>query len=269
MRLSFLPLLACVAAPVLAAPKAQPVDYKQDTVALQGILVTDPAAGAGAAKGKRPGVVLFTDWMGVSESAQAKAAQVAKLGYVVFVADVYGKGKKPKDNKEAGAMAAVYKSDRNLMRQRAQAGLAQLKAAPGVDTTRLGAMGYCFGGTVALELARSGADLDGAASIHGNLDTPDPAMARNIKGSILVLHGAADPYVPAQQLKNFQDEMHGSKVDWRMVSYGGAVHSFTKPEAGNDPSQGQAYDPKADARSSEELKDFFAEIFGTSQVARK
>lgn len=246
-----------------AAAKSQPVEYRDDTLTLQGILVSDPAKG-----GKRPGIVLFPDWMGVSEFAKAKAEGFAKQGYVVLVADVFGKGKRPSNDKEAAAMAGIYKSDRPLMRKRAEAGLAQLKSTAGVDTTRLAAMGYCFGGTVALELARTGADLDGTASVHGNLDTPDPAMAKNIKGQVLVLHGAADPYVPAQQVQNFQDEMNKAGVDWYMEAFGGAVHAFTKPEAGNDPSKGQAYHTKADARASKALKDFYAEIFA-AQVSKK
>ena len=253
--------IAAFASAAPAAPKGRTVAYQLDSVALEGILV-------GAGKGKRPGVVLFTDWLGVTESARAQAEKVAKMGYVVFVADIYGKGNNPKASKEAGPLAGSFKSNRPLMRQRAQAGLAQLKAVPGVDTTRLGAMGFCFGGTVALELARTGADLDGTVSIHGNLDTPDPTQARNIKGSVLVLHGADDPFVPAQQVQNFQDEMRTAKVDWHMVSYGGAVHAFTKPEAGNDPTQGQAYDPKAAERAFEALRDFYAEVLGV-RMARK
>ncbi len=260
MRFAILPMLAllplAIQPSVQAAAKAQPVEYKEDTVSLQGTLVSDPAT-----KARKPGIVLFPDWMGVSDYSRKKAEEIAKLGYVVLVADVYGKGKTPTNEKEAAAFAGIYKSDRALMRKRAQAGLTRLKAAPGVDTSRLAAMGYCFGGTVALELGRSGADLDGIASVHGNLDTPDPSLAKNIKGSVLVLHGAADPFVPPEQVKNFQDEMTNAGVDWYMESFGGAVHSFTKPEAGSDPSKGQAYNPKADARASEALKDFYAGIF--------
>lgn len=246
-----------------AAPKVQAVEYKQDTVSLQGALVTEAGGGK-----KRPGIVLFPDWKGVTDWAKGQAGKMAAMGYVVFVGDIFGKGINPRDDKEAGALAGQYKSDRPLMRKRAEAALARLKASPGVDTTRIGAMGFCFGGTVALELARTGADLDATASVHGNLDTPDPSLARNIKGSVLVLHGADDPYVPADQVRNFQEEMRAAKVDWYMTSFGGAVHAFTKPEAGNDPSKGQAYDAKADARAFEELKDFFGAGFGAA-VARK
>lgn len=264
-------LLAALAAfPASAAPKARTVEYTQDTVTLQGVLVADPAGGKAGAGGKvgRPGILLFSDWMGVSDEARSKAESIARLGYVVLVADIYGKGKNPKDQKEAGALAGIYKSDRALMRQRAEAGLRQLLAEPGVDTTRLAAMGYCFGGTVALELARTGAPLDGVVSVHGNLDTPDPAMAKNIKGRVLVLHGADDPFVPPEQVRNFQDEMRGAGADWSMVYYGGAVHSFTNPKAGNDPSKGAAYNAAADARASEALKGFYADVFGAKAVRK-
>lgn len=263
MRLASLFLSTLLLAAAHGAAKTSTVEYKQDTVALQGLLVTDAAG-----KGKRPGIVLFSDWMGVTDYARSKAEQVARMGYVVFVADIYGKGRNPRDDKEAGAIAAIYKSDRVLMRQRAEAGLAQLRSAAGVDTTRLAAMGFCFGGTVALELARTGADLDGVASVHGNLDTPNRELAANIKGAVLVLHGADDPYVPAEQVRNFQDEMRSAGVDWSMIYFGGAVHSFTKPAAGNDPAKGQAYNPKVEARSLAALKEFYREIFA-SRTARK
>lgn len=258
---SILPALALAIAlggfaRVQGAVTAKPVEYKDDTVSLAGILVSDPAA-----KGRRPGIVLFSDWMGVGEVARKNAEKIAALGYAVLVADVYGKGNNPADAKAAAAASAKYKSDRPLMRKRAAAGLARLKQDPGVDTTRLAAMGYCFGGTVALELARTGAALRGAVSVHGNLDTPDPSMAKAIQGTVLVLHGADDPYVPAEQVRNFQDEMRKAGTDWYMIAFGKAVHSFTKPEAGGDPSAGQAYDAKADARSFEAMKDFYAEVF--------
>lgn len=263
MRLAMVFTSALLLSVAHSAAKSKSVEYKLDTVSLEGFLVTE-----GGSKGKKPGVVLFSDWMGVTDYARAKAEQVAKMGYVVFIADIYGKGKNPKDDKEAGAIAAIYKSDRALMRSRAAAGLAQLKLAPGVDTNRLAAMGFCFGGTVALELARSGANLVGTASVHGNLDTPNREMAKNIKGTILALHGADDPFVPAEQVRNFQDEMRSAGADWYMIYFGSAVHAFTKPEAGNDPSKGQAYNPKAEARAFVALRDFYQEVFA-AKTARK
>ena len=239
-----------------AAVQSKTVEYRQDTTALEGVLVSDASA-----KGKRPGILLVGDWMGVSDFARKQAEKVAQLGYVVLVADIYGKGVRPKDQKEAGTQAGIYRANRELMRARARAGLEQLLKSPGVDAGRTAAMGYCFGGGVVLELARSGADLDGVASFHGNLDTPHPEDARNIKGQVAVFHGADDPNVPAEQVAAFADEMRKAGVDWRLTKYGGAVHSFTNPQAGNDPSKGNAYNAKADRRSWEAMKDFYQEIF--------
>jgi dienelactone hydrolase len=122
-------------------------------------------------------------------------------------------------------------------------------------------MGYCFGGTTALELARGGADLVGVVSFHGDLDTPKPEDAKNIKGKVLALHGADDPFVPAAVVAKFEEEMRKAKVDWELVKYGNAVHTFTNPDAGNDNSKGAAYNAEADARSWQAMKDFFGEVF--------
>jgi dienelactone hydrolase len=127
-------------------------------------------------------------------------------------------------------------------------------------------MGYCFGGGVALELARSGADISGVVSFHGNLDTPDPLDAQNIKAKVLVCHGANDPYVKSEQVLAFQDEMRAAHVDWQMIIYGNAVHSFTNPDSGNDPSAGAAYNEKADRRSWQAMRIFFNEIFSLTQI---
>jgi dienelactone hydrolase len=252
--------LAAVPASAKTAPvrniKAEPVSYKQDTTALEGLLVYDASA-----KGKQPGIVLGPDWMGVTDVAKQYAEKAAKLGYVVLVADIYGKNVRPKDMQEAGAVSDIYKKDRNLMQARARAAYDQLRASARVDTSRLAAMGYCFGGGVALELARSGADLNGVVTFHGNLDTPHPEQAKSIKGPVLVNHGADDPFVPADQVKAFEAEMRAGGVDWRLIQYGGAVHGFTNPYGGNDNSKGFAYNAKADNRSWQATVDFFGEIF--------
>lgn len=212
-------------------------------------------------EGLRPGVLIIHDWMGVGPYVRARAGQLAALGYVVLAADMYGKDVRPADAKEAAREAGKYRADRKLMRERAAAGLAALKQVPGVDPARVAVMGYCFGGGVALELARSGADLAGAASFHGNLDTPDAADARNIKGKIIVFHGADDPYVSSASVSALETEMRAAGVDWQLLVYGGAVHSFTNPGAGSDPAKGSAYNAAADRRSWAALQDFLAEIF--------
>jgi dienelactone hydrolase len=251
-------VLVCVlaAGTVQAAVRSQDVEYRHGDVVLQGYLAWDDAV-----TGTRPGVVVVHQWMGLTDYEKGRARQLAELGYVAFAVDMYGKGVRAKNAQEAGALAATYRNDRALMRARARAGLDALMASELCDKGRVAAMGYCFGGTVALELARSGAPLAGTVSFHGGLDTPNPDDARNIHGAVLALHGADDPFESAEQVRAFQEEMRNAKVDWQMNIYGGAVHAFTDPSAGNDPSRGAAYNEKADKRSWEAMRAFFAEVF--------
>jgi len=192
--------------------------------------------------------------------AQSRAQKLAAMGYVAFAIDMYGKNIRPKTPQEAGAQAGIYKQDRALMRARALAGLDVLRNNPLCEPKRITAIGYCFGGTVVLEIARSGADVAGVVSFHGGLDTPTPADAKNIKCKVLVLHGGDDPHVPAKDVAAFEEEMRAGGVDWQLVVYGGAVHGFTNPAAGNDKSKGVAYNAEADRRSWEAMKAFFGEI---------
>jgi len=237
-----------------AEVKAEVVEYRHGDVVLEGYLAYDDAF-----PGKRPGVLVVHEWMGHNPYVRKRADQLAGLGYVAFALDMYGKGVRAKDAKEAAALAGKYKGDRPLMRARAGAGLDVLRKQARVDPSRLAAIGYCFGGTTALELARGGADLVSVVAFHGGLDTPTPGDARNIKGKVLALHGGDDPFVPMKQVEEFQEEMRKGGVDWQFVSYGGAVHSFTNPEAGSDNSKGAAYNERADRRSWEAMKAFFAE----------
>jgi dienelactone hydrolase len=241
----------------LAALKTQVVEYKQGNTVLEGYLAYDDAVTT-----RRPGVMVVHEWTGVGDYVKKRTEQLAQMGYVAFAADIYGKGIRPTNPKEAGAQAGIYRSNRQLMRDRAQAGLAVLQNHPRVEANRIAAIGYCFGGGVVLELARSGAPVAGVVSFHGNLDTPNPADAKNIKGKVLVLHGAIDPLVPPSQVAAFEKEMNEANVDWQLISYGGAVHSFTIPGVGNDKSKGVAYDAVADRRSFAAMKQFFDEIFG-------
>ena len=231
------------------------VEYKQGETTLEGYLAYDETV-----KGTRPGVLVVHDWMGCDSYAKTRADQLARLGYVAFAADIYGKGVRPKNSQEAGAQAAKYKGDRPVLRARVNAALDVLKKQPQCDPKRVAAVGYCFGGTTVLELARSGADIAGAVTFHGGLDTPT-RDAKNIKCKILLCHGADDPYVPAADVAALQDEFRRAGVDWQMIYYSGAVHSFTRPDAGNDNSKGAAYNERADQRSWEAMKAFFAEIF--------
>jgi dienelactone hydrolase len=253
---AMLAVMAAAATTASAALRSQAVEYRQGDTVLEGYVAWDDSV-----QGKRPGVLVVHDWMGAGPFGNGKCDQLAKLGYVAFAADIYGKGVRPANAQEAGQEAGKYKKDRALLRARAAAALQALRANPLVDPKRVAAIGFCFGGTTVVELARSGADLAGIVSFHGGLDSPAPADGKNIKGKVLALHGADDPFVPAADLAAFEDEMRKSGVDWQLVKYGGAVHSFTNPAAGSDNSKGAAYNERADKRSWAALQAFFAEIF--------
>jgi dienelactone hydrolase len=234
----------------------KPLEYQQGDVKLDGLAVYDDSL-----KENRPGVLVVHQWLGPTEYEKGRARQLAELGYVAFVADIYGKDVRPKDQKEAAEQAGKYHADRAALRARATAALEALKRQPMVDQNRVAAIGYCFGGGAVLELARSGADLSGVVSFHGNLDTPNPADAKNIKTKLLVLHGADDPFVKPDQVEAFKKEMDDAKVTYEFIAYPGAVHAFTQKAAGDDPSKGAAYNAKADAESWSKMKEFFARIF--------
>jgi dienelactone hydrolase len=257
----YLAFLMLIAMTFAGAAKAQnihteTVEYKQGTVTLEGYLAYDQSI-----QGKRPGIIIVHEWNGLGDYVKRRAEQLASLGYVAFAIDIYGKGIRPKTMEESSAQATIYRNDRALMRARALAGLEQLKSYKFVDPTKIAAIGYCFGGGVVLEMARAGDDLAGVVSFHGTLDTPNRADAKNIKGKVLVLQGASDPFVKRDQVEAFQDEMAGAGVDWQMVSYGGAVHGFTNPDNGLNASKGLAYNHEADMRSWDEMIRFFDELF--------
>lgn len=209
----------------------------------------------------RPGLVMAPNWMGVSEGAERIAQAVASQGYVVLLADLYGQGTRPANGDEALAAMLPLKNDRNLLRTRMNEALKQLQAQKhaNVDTHNLAAFGFCFGGACALDLARTGAPLKATVSFHGTLDAPDPSEARNIQGAVLVLHGEADPLVPKEQLPAFVSEMNAAGIDWQLVSYGGAYHSFTDPEA-NNPGK-QMFNKKVSDRAFQAMHNLLNEVF--------
>jgi dienelactone hydrolase len=255
---NIIPLLLALAGTVSVHAKimTQTIEYKQGDATLEGYLAYDDAL-----SGPRPGVLVVHQWLGLTDYEKGRAEQLAGLGYVAFCADIYGKGVRPKDTKEAGVEATKYKSNRQLLRARVNAGLDELKQNPLVDKSRVGAIGYCFGGTTVIELARSGAELNGIVSFHGGLDSPTPADGKNIKCKVLICHGADDPFTTPANLAAFEDEMRQANVDWVLIKFGGAVHSFTQPMAGNDNSKGAAYNERADRRSWAAMKMFFADVF--------
>lgn len=255
--LTSLVLAATLVTGAHAALVEKAVTYQQGGATLEGFHVYDDAVA-----GKRPAVLVIHQWTGLTENEKRRSCMLAGLGYNVFAADIYGQGIRPQPP-EAGKEAGKFKGDRTLYRARLTAALDQLKADERTDTAKVAAIGYCFGGTGVLELARSGAEIGGVVSFHGGLDAaPDmAATAGKIPAKVLVLHGADDPFVPAAQIAAFQKEMTDAKADWQMVSYGGAVHAFTQKEAGNDNSKGAAYNEAADRRSWVAMQAFFAELF--------
>jgi dienelactone hydrolase len=250
---AFVIMLACSARSEIVF---KPIEYKQANTVLEGLSVYDDAV-----RGKRPAVLVVHQWKGLGNYEKKRAEMLARLGYNVFAADIYGKGIRPQTPPEAGAEAGKYKNDRALLRARVGAGLEVLAKHNLTDSKRIAAIGYCFGGTAVLELARNGADIAAVVSFHGGLSSPTPADAKNIKAKVLALHGADDRAVPATEVAAFEDEMRQGGVDWQLTAYGGAVHAFTDWGAGNDNSKGAAYNERADRRSWEAMKQFFAEVF--------
>ncbi len=230
-----------------AAIRTEPVLYKDGDAVLEGFLAWDDAI-----KGPVPGVLVVHDWTGLQDYAKERAKKIAALGYVAFAPDIYGKDIRPSDPKECAVCAGAYRKDLPLLRRRVLAGLAQLKARPEVDPTKLGAIGYCFGGSCVLELARSGADVRAVVSFHGGLATTAPAAPDAIKARILVCHGGADEHVN-KEVPAFKEEMTKSKAKMEFVTYEGALHGFTKA--------GPAYQEKADTASWAAMQKLFSEVF--------
>jgi dienelactone hydrolase len=254
--------LAAVAPPAAAEVVTRPVAYRHGDVALEGCLAYDTAGGA-----RRPGVLVAHEEGGNGAQARQRAVQWARQGYVAFAVDLYGKGVRPRDAKEAAARAGLGRPDRQVPRARVEAGLNLLRRQAQVDPERLAAVGYGVGGTAVLELARGGADLEGVVCVHGDLSTPAPADAKQIKASVLVLAGSDDPRASPEKLAAFEEEMRAGGVDWQVIRYGGAARDFTDPQAGRDLSQGRAYDASADRRAAEAIKTFLAELFPAPRPA--
>ncbi len=238
---------------------SQKVEYTQGGTALEGFIVYDSAMAKGSKK--LPGMVIVHDWMGVNDYVKMRAEQMAKLGYIAFVADIYGKDNQPKDAKAAGVIAGQYRNgDRKLLRARAEAALNELKKNKWVDEKKISAMGYCFGGTTVLEMARAVMPVRSVISFHGGLSSVNKEDAKNIKAKLLVLHGAIDPFESAEEVAGFQKEMNDAQVDYQFIVYSGAVHAFTQKYVGNDIKSGAAYNQKADERSFAAMKLFLDEV---------
>ena len=232
-----------------AAMKTQWIDYKQGDTALSGYLVYDDAV-----QGRRPGVLMIHDRSGFSEGTLADAQMIANLGYVVFAEDMFGKGVVPKTVPEMTNLITIYDNNRPLMRARAMAGFDVLKAQPMVDPAKLASVGYCFGGTTGIELIETGAPLLGFISVHGAFNNFKPEAAKNIKGRVLILHGAEDPVAPMEQVNILISQLRAAKVDFEVNLYSGATHGFTHPQ---NPSEVRA-DGQYKVAMASFLKDVFA-----------
>lgn len=224
------------------------IAYLDGDRALTGFLVWDDARGD-----RRPGILVAHGGAGLDAHARERATRLAELGFVAFACDLYGDGVAG-DRARVIARIGELMADPSRLCQVAAAGLGVLKSNPNVDPERIAAVGYCFGGMTVLELARSGAELAAAVSVHGTLKTTRPAQLATVKAKLLVCHGALDPHVPMTQVTAFGEEMTAAGVDWQVILYGGAVHGFTH--------QGDAYHAVADARSSQAIASFLAEVFG-------
>lgn len=237
--------------------KIEDIAYEADGVRMVGMLAVDDSR-----PGKRPGVLVCHEGGGIMDHPKNTARKLAELGYVAFAMDYYGDGKPLADIRQAMTFIGGWMADPTGIRARATAALGVLARQPQTDPDRLAAIGYCFGGTTALELARSGADLKAAVGFHSGLGTARPGDAANIKGKILTAIGCDDPIIPPEQRIAFEQEMTAAKVDWRMHVYGGAGHSFTNPDIGRLNRPGFTYDASADQRSWRAMIDLFDEVFG-------
>ncbi|OGI52714.1 MAG: dienelactone hydrolase [Candidatus Muproteobacteria bacterium RIFCSPHIGHO2_12_FULL_60_33] len=242
-----------------AAIKGEPVEYKAGDTVLKGYLVYDDAT-----KERRPGVLVAHEWWGHDRHARNSARKLAEAGYVALALDMYGGGKQADHPEHAGKFSGEVRQNLPLMKSRFEAGMKLLRNQSRVDVKRLAAIGYCFGGSVVLEMARAGESLRGVASFHGGLTTEHPAPPGKVKARVLVLNGAEDPFVPVEQIAAFKKEMEGAKVNYKFVNYPGAKHSFTNPDADANGVKFKlplAYDAKADQASWSELQSFLQLVF--------
>ena len=237
--------------------QTQDVDYRADAVNLRGYLAFD-----GSKAGRRPGVLVFHEGLGLGDFAMARARQLAELGYVAFAADMFGDRRTARNLAEVAKLVGDLRNEPETLRARGRAALAALAELPPVDASRMAAIGFCFGGSVVLELAREGADLKAAVSFHGVLTTKTPAVSGKVQASVLVLTGADDPLAPPEQIVAFENEMRTAQVrDWQVISYGNTLHGFSNPAADGSMMRTALYSAQADRRSWASMRGLFDEVF--------
>ena len=253
-----LALSSAFASIAAAAPTTKPVSWTVDGTSFDGVLVYDDANAT-----PRPGLLMVPNWYGVTDAAIEKAKTVAGDDYVVLLVDMYGRGVRPTNPQEAGQAAGAVYADRAQMRERINTALATLRAADGAPLAKddIGAIGFCFGGATVIELARSGAELAGVASFHGALGTSAPAMAGAVKTPLLVMNGADDTFVSAEEIDGFEKEMREAGADWQFVNYGGAVHCFAEPDEDGSVIPGCKFHEPSYRRSMAKMRAFFDERF--------
>jgi len=240
-----------------AEVKTETVTYKHGDQTFKGYLAWDDSM-----KGKRPGVLVVHEWWGLNDYARKRAEQLAKMGYIAFAPDMYGDGKTTEHPKEAGEMAGMVRRNQKEWRARALAGLQILRDNPHVDSGKLAAIGYCFGGSTALQLAYASPDIKAAVSFHGALPIPDTTLDKAITAKILICHGADDSFIPEETIQKVRAAYKELGVDYEMIYLGGAVHSFTVPGAEQRGLKGMAYNAAADRRSWAAMTELFHEAFG-------
>jgi dienelactone hydrolase len=236
--------------------QTQDIDYRDGGVNLRGYLAFDEKG-----EGKRPGVLVFHEGLGLGDFAMARARMLAELGYVAFAADMFGDRRQARNLQEVANLVGGLRSQPEMLRARGRAALAVLAGLPQVEPSKMAAIGFCFGGSVVLELARDGNDLKAVVSFHGALATQMPAAPGKVRASVLVLTGADDPLAPPDQVKAFEDEMRNAEVrDWQVVSYGNTLHGFSNPAADGSMMRTAMYNAQADRRSWAAMRGFFDEV---------
>lgn len=240
----------------LAEVRTQNIDCEHAGAKLQGFLAWDDRSEA-----KRPGVLVIHEWWGLNDYARQRALQLAEQGYVAFALDMYGDGRVTTHPDQAGTWMKEIQQNLAQWVQRAGAGLEVLRKQPLVDTQKLAAIGYCFCGATVMQMAYAGLDVDAVASFHGSLPTPAQDAPPDIKARILVAHGNADPFVPAEKVNAFRQALEAAGADWTMIEFGGVKHSFTNPSAGDYGIEALAYDEQADKQSWQMLNWLLQDTF--------